>query len=351
MNFEMLEALGRERLSQNFFMREFLYSEIANWHRLRNVPNHPEVALRVARKLCTELLEPLQMRFGRIHVRSGYRSPEVNAFGNQNDLNCASNENNYAEHIWDCPDANGHCGATACIVVPALADYIAQGGSWTAMAWWIHDHLPYSSLCFFSKLGAFNIGWHEAPRRRIDSYAAPRGCLTKPQMANHAGEHLDEYKDLLTFVDKGVFHPQLLKEGPTGAKPKNESQRPGAREELPTYTRGADGSGSKELIRYRAVHTKTKWRRVNTHASMDNAIHGRDGAAGLFTGRVRINHERHGEPLFVVVWRDGDQHGKVIRPDTSCVGKLEIAIIPIQHIEDMEASGGGTTIELARYFT
>ena len=38
------------------------------------------------------------------------------------------------------------------------------------MAWWIHDHLPYASLYFFAKLGAFNIGWHEAPERRIDSY-------------------------------------------------------------------------------------------------------------------------------------------------------------------------------------
>lgn len=36
---------------------------------------------------------------------------------------------------------------------------------------------------------AFNIGWHERPVRRIDSFIAPRGCLTKPGMANHGGEH------------------------------------------------------------------------------------------------------------------------------------------------------------------
>ena len=61
------------------------------------------------------------------------------------------------------------------------------------MAWWIHDHLPYSTLCFFPKLAAFNINWHEAPIRRIDSYTDPRGCLTKPGMANHAGLHADQY--------------------------------------------------------------------------------------------------------------------------------------------------------------
>ena len=208
MTYEALETLGRERLSRNFYMREFLYSEIANWHQLRNVPDHADTALRVGRALCTELLEPLQMRFGHIHVRSGYRSPHVNAFGNAHNLNCASNEKNYAGHIWDYPDADGRHGAIACIVVPVLADYIAQGGSWTAMAWWIHDHLPYSSLCFFSKLGAFNIGWHEAPKRRIDSFVLPKGCLTKLGMHNHLGFHADEYADLLAFIDPMVHMPK-----------------------------------------------------------------------------------------------------------------------------------------------
>jgi len=197
MNYDGLESLGRERLSRNFYMREFLYSEIAHWNGLRNIPHHPDVALRVGRQLCAELLEPLQQTFGRIHVRSGYRSPEVNAFGNQNGLNCATNEKNYAGHIWDYPDANGHFGATACIVVPALVDHIDRGGRWTSIAWWIHDHLPYSSMCFFAKLGAFNIGWHEKPARRVDSYAKPLGCLTRPGKANYSGSHEHEYADLL----------------------------------------------------------------------------------------------------------------------------------------------------------
>ena len=46
---------------------------------------------------------------------------------------------------------------------------------------------------FFPKLAAFNIGWHEFPRRRITSFAEPRGLLTKPGMANHGGSHATEY--------------------------------------------------------------------------------------------------------------------------------------------------------------
>jgi hypothetical protein len=38
-------------------------------------------------------------------------------------------------------------------------------------------------------LAAFNIGWHERPKRRIASFAAPRGLLTKPGFPNHEGDH------------------------------------------------------------------------------------------------------------------------------------------------------------------
>jgi hypothetical protein len=351
MNYDALEALGRERLSRNFYMREFLYSEIANWHQLRNVPEHPDTALRVGRSLCTELLEPLQLRFGRIHIRSGYRSPEVNAFGNRHGLNCASNEKNYAGHIWDYPNSDGHHGAVACIVVPALADYIALGGSWTAMAWWIHDHLPYSSLCFFARLGAFNIGWHEAPQRRIDSFVTPRGCLTKPHMANHTGDHAHAYRDLLTFANTGVFHAP-----PTDASPTEQGSTPN-RKPVPAVAvppisiYAAAPSGTSARIRYRAVHTKSSWRRVDNHKSLENAIHGKDGAAGLFAGPLKRKREEvHGEPLFVVVWREGDQGGKVIRPHPKHVGQVELANIPIYEIEQMEAQGGATTSDLMQYF-
>ena len=84
-------------------------------------------------------------------------------------------------------------GATACIVVPWLLDRHSGTGDWQRLAWWIHDHLPYSDMCFYPKLFAFNLNWHENPKRRIDSYAHPKGCLTKPGMANHEGNHAAEY--------------------------------------------------------------------------------------------------------------------------------------------------------------
>jgi hypothetical protein len=187
------EDFGRIRLSRNFFMREFLHSEIASIEGLRNLPDDPDLAVEAGRCLCEQLLEPLQASFGRVTIRSGYRSPEVNAFGNAHFRSCGSNETNRARHIWDQRSKDGGMGAMATIVVPWLIDRLDTGLGWQSMAWWIHDHLPYSELQFFPKLVAFNIGWHENPKRRISSFAQPRGVLTKPDYANFTGDHRNEY--------------------------------------------------------------------------------------------------------------------------------------------------------------
>lgn len=96
---ESLENLGRVRLSRSFFMRDFLYSEISNHYGLPNVPEDPDLAVQNGRRLCEELLEPLQSTFGRIAIRSAYRSVAVNALGNEKGHNCGSNESNFAAHI------------------------------------------------------------------------------------------------------------------------------------------------------------------------------------------------------------------------------------------------------------
>lgn len=170
-----LEKLGRVRLSKSFFMRDMLHSEIAQVHGLLNVPDDPDLAIEVGTRLCEDLLEPLQDRWGRIAIRSAYRSREVNALGNAKGYSCASNEKNAAQHIWDMTDANGCKGATACVVVPAFWDEHQAEGEWQIMARWIGDNLPFASLEFFPTCWAFNIQWHERPARTVYSYAEPKG--------------------------------------------------------------------------------------------------------------------------------------------------------------------------------
>src|SRR5215467_12138277 len=118
-----LEQLGRVRLSSSFFMRDFLHSEIADMNGIPNIPDDPTVAIAAGRRLCEELLEPLQATFGRVAIRSAYRSPAVNTFGNAHDHNCASNARNFGRHIWDRLGPRG-MGAMACVVVPWLLDHL-----------------------------------------------------------------------------------------------------------------------------------------------------------------------------------------------------------------------------------
>ena len=190
-----LETLGRVRLSQSFYMRDFLYSEISNFHGIPNIPDFPDVAIKACSSLCQELLEPLNSTFGRISIFSGYRSPSVNQFGNDNKLNCASNEANYASHIFDYQDSTGAIGATVSVVIPWFSDQYENGKSWQDLAWWIHDHLPHCGLYFFLSLAAFNITWHEKNKEKtIHSYIAPKGCLTKKGMSNYEVNHCEYYE-------------------------------------------------------------------------------------------------------------------------------------------------------------
>ena len=103
-----LEDLGRTRLSQNFFLRDFLHSEIAQVEGIGNVPVDPDLLVETGTNLCENVLEPIQRQLGKVSIRSAYRSPKINQIGNTKKYNCAANEKNYARHIWDVRDSAGH---------------------------------------------------------------------------------------------------------------------------------------------------------------------------------------------------------------------------------------------------
>lgn len=201
-----LETLGRVRLSRHFFMRDFLYSEIGSFHQIQNVPDNPVLTIANGRAFCETLLDPLEETFGRVAVRSGYRSRALNQYGNDHRLNCARNDNPLECHIWDWADGD-EAVAGASIVIPWFADQYDQGRDWRDLAWWMHDHLDYSEIWFFPKLCAFNLVWRPMPRRRIDSYIAPRGSLLKPGAtpAESSADRRARYSDFPRF--RGIDYP------------------------------------------------------------------------------------------------------------------------------------------------
>lgn len=195
-----LETFGRQRLSKYFFMRDFMYSEISGFHGIPNIPEKPELALANGRAFCAALLDPLEETFGRIALRSGYRSPVLNQYGNDNKLNCARNDNPIECHIWDW-GAGAQAVAGATIVVPWFADQYDRGRDWRDLAWWLHDHLPYSEMWFFPKLAALNLVWRPEPQRTISSYIAPKGMLLRAgeAAAESLAERQARYADFPLF--------------------------------------------------------------------------------------------------------------------------------------------------------
>lgn len=199
-----LEDFGRVRLSKHFYMRDFLMSEISALHGIPNVPDEPDTAIERGKHLCQELLDPLTETFGRIAIRSGYRSTTLNTFGNDNKLNCARSDNPAECHIWDWP---GPPIAGASVVIPWFADLYDKGRDWRDLAWWVHDHLPYSEMWFFPKLAAFNLVWRPEPLRTISSYVAPRGLLLRAGEvpSEDAATRAARYADFPPF--RGIAYP------------------------------------------------------------------------------------------------------------------------------------------------
>ncbi len=199
-----LEAFGRVRLSKHFYMRDFLMSEISAFHGVPNIPEDPDLAIKHGERLCQELLDPLEETFGRVAIRSGYRSSGLNTYGNEHKLNCARSDNPIECHIWDYLERPI---AGTSLVVPWFAGQYDQGRDWRDLAWWVHDHLPYSEMWFFPKLAAFNLVWRPEPLRTISSYISPRGTLlrTGDAPSEDQSTRAARYADFPAF--RGIAYP------------------------------------------------------------------------------------------------------------------------------------------------
>lgn len=205
-NVDDLNEYGRTRLSKNFFMREMLYSEVSNVHGVPNIPDDPELAVEVGRRFASEILEPLQDKFGKVGIRSAYRSSRLNAFCNERyeagdkACWCTDNDMNAARHIWDRRDAAGNLGATATLFIPAYLEYYDTCGDCRPLAWWIRDNLPaYAEVFFFGPLCAFNIRWYEGSTNKAIWLLDPprRELLTRSGEPDFEGDHSRFYAGII----------------------------------------------------------------------------------------------------------------------------------------------------------
>lgn len=201
-----LTDLGRVRLSEHFFMRDMLYSEVANFFGIQNIPDDPDLAIEVGTRLCAEVLEPLRRAFGHVSIRSAYRSSVLNKYCNERYVAgdtacwCTDNDQNAAQHIWDRRDAKGLTGGTATVVLPGYLGFYERTADYRPLAWWVKGNVPgYSEMFFFKHLCAFNIRWYEGPADKAIWYLEPprRELLTKVGMDNFEGSHRHLFEDAI----------------------------------------------------------------------------------------------------------------------------------------------------------
>ena len=231
-----LDTFGRQRLSKHYFMRDFLYSEVAAVHGIANVPDNPRLAIKSGSALCRNLLEPLRQVFGHVTIRSALRSVSVNGFGNCHGMNCSSNKASYANHIWDHLDGEKQMGATACIVIPKFIDWVDEGAGrdWRVLAWFIHEHLPYSEMVFFARNGTVNltwrgdpddpsqdgdvrrfdgscdsIVWRSKPMHRVHSFVPPKGLWIKSDKPKEDYGESRHYKNFRRHLHNTAYRPDI----------------------------------------------------------------------------------------------------------------------------------------------
>jgi hypothetical protein len=98
-------------------------------------------------------------------------------------------------------------------------------------------------------------------------------------------------------------------------------------------------------VNYRAIHVKNGWRKAS-HQSIDNALGNKRGAKALFNGKAAIDYDKHGQPLYVLVWKEGDLDGLIVKSDPNNENEILKARLPIYKILQYETAGKADFHEL-----
>ena len=100
-------------------------------------------------------------------------------------------------------------------------------------------------------------------------------------------------------------------------------------------------------IKYRAIHTKNRWRST-AHDSITNALGKERGAKALFDHKLGVDYAKHGEPLYVVVWDEREiGSGRIVRANQK---GLDQAVISDKMISRFENGESPTNDELDLLF-
>lgn len=152
------DALTRTRLSENFILRDFMYSTQAEVLRLPNLPEDPDMVIKAGKVLCEKVCEPVLARWGRFAITFGYQSRGLIEYGTSPNQNPRSSH----PHQWD----RGTFGEKVYARIDILP-YCVEDGQVDRYEFgrWMMDNLDICLLMQWQKSNVYCITVGPKPRR------------------------------------------------------------------------------------------------------------------------------------------------------------------------------------------
>lgn len=105
-------------------------------------------------------------------------------------------------------------------------------------------------------------------------------------------------------------------------------------------------------VKYRVIHARSPWRRVNSHSSVQTALSGPDGARNLLLkkGRVGEKIDMYGDVAAVFVWDPHRAIGYALRLAPGAPTEVQQVEVDVNILEKFDANDGCSMAEIAKLF-
>lgn len=165
-----VESLALTRLSENFILRDFLYSTTSAVLGFPNTPDDPQMVIRAGQSLCQKVLEPLLAQFGKFSITFGYQCRAVANLA-VSPAHLRNNPNVSNPHQWDRCTFGSEVYARVDIWPFCVEDGEVSKKSYGN---WVMQNLDVDLLMQWTRSNVFCITISPMPRRVWFEWGDPR---------------------------------------------------------------------------------------------------------------------------------------------------------------------------------
>ena len=164
------DAYARTRLSQNFILRDFLYSTDSEFRGVHNIPENKKLVIKAGKALCLKVLEPILKQYGNFAITFGYQS-RAGIEGDWTADKRRLNPHSSSPHQWDRKTFGDEVYARVDIL-----PYCVEDGIVTRLEFgrWLMHNLDIDLLMSWKRRNVFCITISPKPRRVWIEWGSPK---------------------------------------------------------------------------------------------------------------------------------------------------------------------------------